>query len=36
MVSDLIMKGRIRLCQLLGADPVEIVVPYTNTETMSL
>ena len=31
-ISELIIKGRIRLCQLSGTDPTEIVVPFTNAE----
>lgn len=35
-ISELIMKGRIRLCQLSGTDTAEIVVPLTNVEIMPL
>ena len=35
-ISELIIKGRIRLCQLSGTDPAEIGVPLTNAEMMSL
>ena len=35
-MSDLIVKRRIRLCQLSGTDLAEIIVPYTNAEIMSL
>lgn len=31
-VSELILKEKLRLCQLAGIDPVEIVVPFTNAE----
>jgi hypothetical protein len=30
------MKGRIRLCQLIGTDPAETIMPYTNAEITSL
>ncbi|KAL6038953.1 hypothetical protein STEG23_010042 [Scotinomys teguina] len=35
-ISDLIHKGKLRLCQLTGMDPAEIVVPLTNEEVSSL
>ena len=35
-VSGLILKGKMRLCQLAGIDPAEIVVPFTNAEIASL
>jgi hypothetical protein len=35
-ISDLIIKGRIRLCQLSGMDQAYIIVAYTNAEIMSL
>jgi hypothetical protein len=35
-VASLIIKGRIRLCQLSGTNPVEIVALYINAEIMSL
>ena len=35
-LSELIIKGRIRLCQLSGTDPAKIVVTLTNDEIMSL
>lgn len=35
-VSDLIINGRIRLCQLSEIDPAEAIVPYTNAQIMSL
>ena len=31
-VSELILKGKLRLCQLTGIDPPETVVPFTNDE----
>ena len=31
-VSELIIKGKLRLCQFAGIDPAEIVVPFTNDE----
>lgn len=30
MISDLIIKGKLRLCQLAGIDTAEITVPFTN------
>ncbi|MGE9574186.1 reverse transcriptase domain-containing protein [Escherichia coli] len=35
-ISDLILKGKLRLCQLTGKDPAEIIVPLTNEEISSL
>lgn len=35
-VSELILKGKLRLRQLVGMDPAEIVVPFTNAEIASL
>ena len=35
-VSELILKGKLRLCQLTGIDPAEFVVPFTNAELSSL
>ncbi|KAL6044970.1 hypothetical protein STEG23_011887 [Scotinomys teguina] len=35
-ISDLIHKGKLRLRQLTGMDPAEIVVPLTNEEVSSL
>ncbi|KAL6091746.1 hypothetical protein STEG23_010248 [Scotinomys teguina] len=35
-ISDLIHKGKLRLHQLTGMDPAEIVVPSTNEEVSSL
>ena len=35
-VSELILKRKLRLCQLVGVDPAEIVVPFTNAENSSL
>ena len=35
-ISDLILKGKLRLCQLNGKDPAEIIVPLTNEEISSL
>lgn len=35
-VSDLIIKGRIRLYELSVTDTAKIVVPFTNAEIMSL
>ncbi|KAL6033485.1 hypothetical protein STEG23_016302 [Scotinomys teguina] len=35
-ISDLIHKGKLRLHQLTGMDPAEIVVPLTNEEVSSL
>jgi hypothetical protein len=31
-LSELIIKGRIRLCQLSGTDSAETIVPLTNVE----
>ena len=31
-VSELILKGKLRLCQLAGIDPAEIAVPFNNGE----
>lgn len=31
-ISELILKEKLRLCQLTRIDPVEIVVPFTNAE----
>ena len=31
-VSELILKGKLRLCQLAGIDPAEIIVPFNNDE----
>ena len=31
-VSELIIKGKLRLCQLAGIDPAEIIVPFTADE----
>lgn len=35
-VSELIVKGKLRLGQLSGIDPTEIVVSFTNVEIASL
>ncbi|KAL6038242.1 hypothetical protein STEG23_034915 [Scotinomys teguina] len=35
-ISDLIHKGKLRLRQLTGMDPAEIIVPLTNEEVSSL
>ncbi|MBV2133725.1 DDE-type integrase/transposase/recombinase [Pseudomonas sp. MAP12] len=35
-ISDLILKGKLRLRQLTGKDPAEIIVPLTNEEISSL
>ena len=35
-VSELIQKAKMRLHQLEGIDPAEIVVPFTNVEMASL
>ncbi|KAL6043499.1 hypothetical protein STEG23_013971, partial [Scotinomys teguina] len=35
-ISDLIHKGKLRLCQLIGMDPAEIIVPLTHEEVSSL
>ena len=35
-VSELIRKAKMRLHQLAGIDPAEIVVPFTNVEIASL
>jgi hypothetical protein len=35
-VSDLIVKGRLKVCQLLVTDPVRIKLPYTNAKITSL
>jgi hypothetical protein len=34
-ISELIIKGRIRLCQLLGTDPTKIVASLKNAEITS-
>lgn len=34
--SELILKRKIRLCQLAGLDPAEIVVPFTSAGIASL
>lgn len=31
-VSELILKGKMRLPQLVGMDPAEVVLPFTNSE----
>ena len=31
-VSELIIKGKLRLCQLAGIDPAKIIVPFTTDE----
>ena len=36
MVSELLLKKRERLQKLVGMDPAEIVVPFTNAEIVSL
>lgn len=35
-VSELILKAKLRLCQLTGIDPTEIVIYLTNAEMASL
>lgn len=35
-VSELILKGKLKLYQLAGVDPSEIIVPFTNFEIYSL
>ena len=35
-VSELILKGKLRLHQLAGIDPAEIVLPLTNDEIKKL
>lgn len=35
-VSELILKGKMRLPQLVGMDPAEVVLPFTNSEIASL
>ena len=35
-ISDLIIRGKIKLCQILGTDSSDIIVPYSNAEIMSL
>ncbi|ERE67035.1 HERV-K-3q27.3 provirus ancestral Pol protein [Cricetulus griseus] len=35
-ISDLILKGKLRLHRLTGKDPAEIIVPLTNDEISSL
>lgn len=35
-ISDLILKGRVLLCQLTGQDPGESIVPLTSQEISSL
>ena len=35
-VSELIIKGKLRLCQLAGIDPAEIIVPFTADEIRKL
>ena len=34
-ISDLVLKGKLRLHQLTGKDPAEIIVPLTNEEISS-
>ena len=34
-VSELIIKGKLRLCQLAGIDPAEIIVPFITDEIKS-
>ena len=36
IVSEFILKGKLRLNQSPGIDPAEIVVPFINTEVSSL
>lgn len=31
-MSEFILKGKLRLCQLAGLDSAEIVVPFTDDE----
>ena len=31
-VSELIIKGKLRLCWLAGIEPAEIIVPFTTVE----
>ena len=31
-ISELIIKGKLRLCQLAGKDSAEIIVPFTTDE----
>ena len=35
-VFELIIKGKLRLCQLAGIDPAEIIVPFTADEIKKL
>ena len=35
-ISDMIIKGKVRLHQLTGRDPAEIAVPITNEGISSL
>ena len=35
-VSELIIKGKLRLRQLAGIDPAEIIVPFTADEIKNL
>ena len=34
--SELILKGKLRLCQLAGIEPAEIVVPLNKDEIVKL
>ena len=34
-VSELIIKGKLRLCLLAGIDPAETIVPFTTDEIKS-
>ena len=35
-VSELILKGKLKLHQLAGIDPAEIIVPFNNDEIEKL
>lgn len=35
-ICDLILKGKLRLCQLTGMNPIEIIVPFAKEEISSL
>ena len=35
-VTELIIKGKLRLCHLVELDPSEIIVPFTNDEILKI
>ena len=35
-VSELIIKGKLRLCQLACIDPAEMIMPFTSDEILKL